>query len=173
MQSFHTLSASSVQCSWFLAPPGLHPRPGVKIRLYSILHRQHPFVSVVSSQGWLGYINPEPRPCSPAPSDPTSLQQQLLNVKPMPSLVIFNFTFTSSILNSVVVGPQARKYFQVMTDPADPRYTIFQNVDCNVAAFVEWQSHPIVDVRGIVESQQVSQWLSLSADKSYVHNASS
>lgn len=87
--------------------------------------------------------------------------------------VTFTFTFTSSIFNSIVVGPQARKYFQVMTDPANPRFTIFQNVECNVAAFVEWQTHPFVEVRGAFPSQEVSHWLSLSPDQSYVHNISS
>jgi len=82
---------------------------------------------------------------------------------------IINFTFDSfntSILNCVVLGPKSRKYFQVMTDPSDPRYTIFQNVNSQVAAFIEWKQHPVVEIRGIVENQAVGQWISLSPDRS-------
>ncbi|KAF9463453.1 hypothetical protein BDZ94DRAFT_1192832 [Collybia nuda] len=79
--------------------------------------------------------------------------------------VTFTFNYNSSILNSVVVGPQARKFFQVMTDPADPRFTIFQDVETNAAAYIEWQAHPVVEIRGIIASQRVSQWLALAANQ--------
>ncbi|GLB35696.1 hypothetical protein LshimejAT787_0212610 [Lyophyllum shimeji] len=83
------------------------------------------------------------------------------------SLLTFTFSsFNPSILNSVIVGPHSRKYFQVMTDPADPRYTIFQNVNTQVAAFIEWKQHPVVEIRGIVENQAVARWISLSPDRS-------
>jgi hypothetical protein len=80
-----------------------------------------------------------------------------------------NFYITSfkpTILNSIIIGPDQRPIMYVVTDPQMPGYTIFRNVRGQSVALIEWQTHPLVEVRGVFSKRRVKDWMKLSADKS-------
>jgi hypothetical protein len=49
-----------------------------------------------------------------------------------------------------------------------PDYTLMKNATGTGLALVEWQDHPLVEVRGEFMKQSVRGWLKLSEDKTSV-----
>jgi len=49
-----------------------------------------------------------------------------------------------------------------------PDYTLMKNASGTGLALVEWQDHPLVEVRGDLIKQGVRGWLKLSEDKTSV-----
>ncbi|KAJ7822816.1 hypothetical protein B0H14DRAFT_2370489 [Mycena olivaceomarginata] len=87
---------------------------------------------------------------------------------PLPMFVSFRFTsYSPSILNSTVMGPQAQTYFHVNTDIPTPGFTVITNSANQPTAIIEWARHPVLEIRGIVPKQQTSQWLALAPEKRY------
>ncbi|KAF8209121.1 hypothetical protein K438DRAFT_1573248 [Mycena galopus ATCC 62051] len=87
---------------------------------------------------------------------------------PLPMFISFRFTsFSPSILNSTVVGPQGETYFRVSTDIPTPGFTIITNSSNQPTIIIEWSRNPVLEIRGIVPKQQTSQWLALAAGKRY------
>ncbi|KAJ7463959.1 hypothetical protein FB451DRAFT_1492001 [Mycena latifolia] len=85
-----------------------------------------------------------------------------------PTFMSFRFTsFTPTILNSVVTGPQARTYFRIATDSPTVGFTVIHNLANDPMVIIEWARHPIIEIRDIVSKRQTSQWLTLSPDKTY------
>ncbi|KAF8348546.1 hypothetical protein F5887DRAFT_1157016 [Amanita rubescens] len=79
---------------------------------------------------------------------------------PAPSSNSLKLEFTSfnpSVLNCTVLGTQGQVFYQVVTDPHNPGYTVLKNASGKNVALVEWQGPPargdsssrIMDVRGI------------------------
>ncbi|KAJ7269618.1 hypothetical protein C8J57DRAFT_1066756 [Mycena rebaudengoi] len=88
---------------------------------------------------------------------------------PTPAFLSFIFASTDgTVLNSTIIGPQSRKYFQVSTDSTTSGYSVVQNSQLESVAMIEWGNNPIVEIREIVARQQTSQFLPLSPDKSQV-----
>ncbi|KAF7342249.1 Auxin efflux carrier [Mycena venus] len=84
------------------------------------------------------------------------------------NLVVFHFaSFKPSILNCTVLGKNTYPYFTVTTDPAIPGYTAVKNADGKPMALIEWKDGPLVEIRGILPKQRVSDWLTLSGDGSH------
>ncbi|KAJ7893365.1 hypothetical protein B0H14DRAFT_3671853 [Mycena olivaceomarginata] len=87
---------------------------------------------------------------------------------PLPMFVSFRFTsYSPSILNSTVMGPQAQTYFHVNTDIPTPGFTVITNSANQPTVIIEWARHPVLEIRGIVPKQQTSQWLALAPEKRY------
>ncbi|KAK0203600.1 hypothetical protein DFS33DRAFT_813659 [Desarmillaria ectypa] len=86
---------------------------------------------------------------------------------PVPAnYVTFYLTsFNPSMLNCTVIGPQQCPYFNFVTDSNMPTYTVLKDAKDRSIALVEWQSHPLVELRGVVSKQKVRDWLQLSQDK--------
>ncbi|KAK7462826.1 hypothetical protein VKT23_007403 [Stygiomarasmius scandens] len=81
-------------------------------------------------------------------------------------LVTFSFTsFSPDLNNCVVMGPHQQPYMYITTDLRWPTYTIFQDVQGEIIAFIEWQDHPLVEIRDVVSKCRVADWLSLAADR--------
>ncbi|KAH9478614.1 hypothetical protein JR316_0009071 [Psilocybe cubensis] len=79
----------------------------------------------------------------------------------------FYFTnFSPDILNCTVIGPQAQVYYRIVTDNQMPGYTVVKNSEGKNVSLIEWQSHPMIEVRGLLTKQYVRAWLALTADKS-------
>jgi len=99
-----------------------------------------------------------------AQSSPTKFQAS-------PSeLVTFSFTsFSPDLNNCVVMGPHQQPYMYITTDLRWPTYTIFQDVQGEIIALIEWQDHPLVEIRDVVSKCRVADWLSLAADRKWVH----
>ncbi|PBK79922.1 hypothetical protein ARMGADRAFT_950281 [Armillaria gallica] len=74
-------------------------------------------------------------------------------------------SFNPSVLNCTVIGPQQRPYFTFITDPNMPTYTVLKDAKGRSTALVEWQSHPLVELRGVISKQKARDWLRLSQDK--------
>ncbi|EEB88319.1 hypothetical protein MPER_13903, partial [Moniliophthora perniciosa FA553] len=55
--------------------------------------------------------------------------------------------------------------YYIVTDPQQPGYTILRDVQGKSVALVEWQAHPLVEIRGVMSKQYVRDWLKLSSDK--------
>ncbi|KAJ7306906.1 hypothetical protein DFH08DRAFT_620273, partial [Mycena albidolilacea] len=81
-----------------------------------------------------------------------------------PSMFIcFRFTsFSPSILDCNVMGPQAQTHFHVSTDIPTPGFTTIFNTENQLTAIIEWLPKPVLEIRGIVLKQRVSGWLALS-----------
>ncbi|KAF8635460.1 hypothetical protein AX15_000436 [Amanita polypyramis BW_CC] len=78
-------------------------------------------------------------------------------------------TFTSynpSILNCNIICSQGQIYYQVFTDPHNPGYTVIRNASGKNVALIEWQSRPLIEIRGILSKHLVADWLKLSQDRS-------
>ncbi|PPQ72693.1 hypothetical protein CVT26_002910 [Gymnopilus dilepis] len=91
----------------------------------------------------------------PYPSDPTC------------SCTSFYFTsFNPDVMNCTVVGPQAQQLYRVVTDKNMPGYTQIKKADGSNMSLIEWKSHPLVEIRGLLAKQSVGTWLGLSADQS-------
>lgn len=82
------------------------------------------------------------------------------------NLVTFYFTsFNPHVLNCTVLGPHSQPYFQVVTDVTMPGYTVIKNVKGSSVALIEWQAHPLIEIRGVLSKQNVGRWLRLSSDR--------
>ncbi|KAJ6508125.1 hypothetical protein C8R45DRAFT_815015 [Mycena sanguinolenta] len=67
---------------------------------------------------------------------------------PIPMFVSFRFTsFSPSILNSTVMGPQGKTYFHVSTDVPKPGFTVITNSTNQPTIIIEWRKHPVLEIR--------------------------
>ena len=74
-------------------------------------------------------------------------------------------SYNPSVMNCSIVCAQGQAYYQVITDPHNPGYTVIRNASGKAVALVEWQSHPLVEIRGILSKQPIGDWLKLSQDR--------
>jgi hypothetical protein len=88
------------------------------------------------------------------------------------SLTLSFPTFNPSDLNCTATGAQGQTYYSIVTEPHNPGYTIVKNASGKSIALIEWQSHPLVDIRGIFSKQSVKDWLKLAADRRSVFSSS-
>ncbi|KAF9073996.1 hypothetical protein BDP27DRAFT_1214976 [Rhodocollybia butyracea] len=96
-----------------------------------------------------------------------------VNSPPPPASDLVTFYITSydpDILSSKVIGPNQHRYLHIVTDPNNPRYTVFQNAHGKSVALVEWQSRPLVEIRDVMSKIPARDWLRLTPDgrKSYL-----
>ncbi|ESK92448.1 hypothetical protein Moror_4485 [Moniliophthora roreri MCA 2997] len=85
---------------------------------------------------------------------------------PPPNMVTFYLTsFNPDVSNCTVIGPSQTPSFYIVTDPQQPGYTILRDVQGKSIALIEWQAHPLVEIRGVMSKQYVRDWLKLSSDK--------
>ncbi|KAL0579255.1 hypothetical protein V5O48_002759 [Marasmius crinis-equi] len=85
---------------------------------------------------------------------------------PVANLVTYYLTsFNPDLLNCTVIGPSQRPSHFVITDPQQPGYTLLKDGKGKSIALVEWQAHPMVEIRGVMSKQHVRDWLGLSSDK--------
>lgn len=104
----------------------------------------------------------------PAPSVMGALPYPSAPSYPIAPNNVISFTFTSlnpTILNCTVLGPQNRPYFLIVTDASMPGYTLLKDVETKNVALVEWQHSPLVEARGILQKQRITDWLKLSSDR--------
>ncbi|KAJ7031888.1 hypothetical protein C8F04DRAFT_1360577 [Mycena alexandri] len=105
-------------------------------------------------------------------SNPNSARPSIFGALPFPANAtptFFSFRFTSfspTILNCNVIGPQSRPYFRIVTDNPMPGVTVFQNSNGQNIALIQWHRHPEVEVRNVIARQRTSEMLSLSPDQS-------
>lgn len=104
----------------------------------------------------------------PAPSIVGALPYPSSSSYPLPPADLITFTFTSlnpTILNCTVLGPHNRPYFQVVTDASMAGYTLFKDAESKNIALVEWQNTPLLEARGLLQKQKISNWLRLASDR--------
>lgn len=90
--------------------------------------------------------------------------------QPLPTADLITFqisSFSPDILNSTVVGPNQQTYMRIVTDPQNPTYTLFQRSQGRSCALVEWQRHPLVEIRDVMSKRPARDWLHLNADERY------
>ncbi|KAF9058527.1 hypothetical protein BDP27DRAFT_1240773 [Rhodocollybia butyracea] len=90
-----------------------------------------------------------------------------VNSPPPPTSDLVTFYITSydpDILSSKVIGPNQHRYLHIVTDPNNPRYTVFQNAHGKSVALVEWQSRPLVEIRDVMSKIPARDWLCLTPD---------
>ena len=86
-----------------------------------------------------------------------------------PDSVTFRFTnFNSTILNCVVLSPQSRVAYRIVTEPTTPACTIWKDTENRNIAMVQWQPNATLEVRGVTPRQRVRDWLHLSPDSRFV-----
>jgi hypothetical protein len=86
-----------------------------------------------------------------------------------PNVLSFHFTsFSPTIMNCTVVGPQSRTFYRIMSDPnGSPFCTIIREFEGQNVALIEWQPHPNVEIRGVAPKQRAQTWIGLSSDRAY------
>ncbi|KAJ7691007.1 hypothetical protein B0H17DRAFT_935402 [Mycena rosella] len=124
--------------------------------------------------GWPNTENPNaspPRGTIPQPSIFGALPYPTPVSSPTPAsspFITFRFTSLSpTILDSVVLGPQSRTHFHIITDAPMVGFTIICDSANQPTIIIEWVEHPIIEIRGILSKRRTSNWLVLSADNSY------
>jgi hypothetical protein len=104
--------------------------------------------------------------CVPPPSVYGALPSPAM--APVSNMVVFHATsFSPTILNSTVVGPQGQVYFHIVTDNELSGYTVFKDAQNKSIALIEWKTPPTVELRGIM-SGSARSWLKLSSDRRHV-----
>ncbi|KAK2461182.1 hypothetical protein APHAL10511_006709 [Amanita phalloides] len=103
-------------------------------------------------------------------STATALLPSIFGALPYPSapsssLKLMFTSFNPSILNCGVVSGEGQVLYQVVTDPHNPGYTVLKNASGKNVALVEWQSRPLVEIRGILSKQHIGDWMRLSRDR--------
>ncbi|KJA22817.1 hypothetical protein HYPSUDRAFT_185870 [Hypholoma sublateritium FD-334 SS-4] len=87
----------------------------------------------------------------------------LPSMEDIPSAMIFTFNMpNSSILNCSVFGSNAAPYFTITTNSTS---TTIHRRSGEVFAVINWQSHPTIQARGVLDPQRTAQWLRLSQDR--------
>ncbi|KAJ7354112.1 hypothetical protein DFH08DRAFT_691395 [Mycena albidolilacea] len=119
--------------------------------------------------GWPNAANPNAGSSgsgsSPQPSIFGALPYPSRN--PTPMFMTFRFTqFSPTIMDSTVIA-NSRTYFRVKTDAPTVGYTVIYNSANQPTIVIEWLKHPVIEIRDILSKRQTSQWLELSADKTY------
>lgn len=82
-----------------------------------------------------------------------------------------SFFFTSlnpNILNCTVVGAQNRPQYTITTDGQMAGYTTIKNSSGQTVSLIEWQSRPMIEIRGVLPKQNIRSWLALNSDKRFV-----
>ncbi|KAF9460041.1 hypothetical protein BDZ94DRAFT_1170561 [Collybia nuda] len=88
------------------------------------------------------------------------------SMSPSPNMAVFHATsFSPTIFNSTVVGPQGQVYFHIVTDNELSGYTVFKDAQNKSVALIEWKTPPTVELRGVM-SGSARSWLKLSPDRS-------
>ncbi|KAJ7625741.1 hypothetical protein FB45DRAFT_1030076 [Roridomyces roridus] len=83
-----------------------------------------------------------------------------------PTFFSFRFTsFNPNVLNCVILGPQSRPHFRIVTDTPLPGVSVLQNSNGQNVALVQWHRHPEIEIRGVVNRQRTSAALTLSRDQ--------
>ncbi|KAK7047304.1 hypothetical protein VNI00_006535 [Paramarasmius palmivorus] len=80
---------------------------------------------------------------------------------------VLRFVFTSlnpDVLHCTVIGPNMQPHFYIVTDPASG-FTILKRHDGKAFGVIEWQSHPIVEIKDLVRKQLSAHFLRLSSDQ--------
>ncbi|KAF9049499.1 hypothetical protein BDZ89DRAFT_1154387 [Hymenopellis radicata] len=120
-----------------------------------------------------GWFNPDNQnsinngPWSPTSPPPPSIFGALpFSSEPKPETILqFVFTFESTILDSTVVGPRNRTYFHIANGQPREGTTLFRDAEGRNFAVIDWQQHPVVELRDLLERQAVSSWMPLSSDR--------
>ncbi|KAL0960280.1 hypothetical protein HGRIS_011908 [Hohenbuehelia grisea] len=86
-----------------------------------------------------------------------------------PAIIAFYFDLNPTLFNCVVTGPDNKTLYTIATDSPSPGFTIMADAHGKALVVVEWQSHPIVEVRGVVQKQHAARFLALSSDKNARH----
>lgn len=140
------------------------------IHTFLAMSFHHPFGSW--SEGGQGYSSSN-SPFSSGPSQP-SIYGALPYVSDpaYPNMVTFFFTaLNPGVLNCTVVNAQAKPVFQIVTDSQMQGYTMIKNAEGRNVSLIEWQAHPMIEIRGHVTKQYVKNWLGLTSDKRSVIGA--
>ncbi|KAL4267528.1 DUF6593 domain-containing protein [Pleurotus pulmonarius] len=106
-------------------------------------------------------------PCSSRPSVFGALP--FTGPSTQPAVLAFNFVFNPTITNCIVTGPDEQPYYRISTDNPTPGFTFIHNIQGRPIVVIEWQAHPVVEVRDIIPKQLVSQWLELSSQRNSRH----
>jgi len=83
-----------------------------------------------------------------------------------PRRYIFTLTaFNPDVTNCTVLGPQRRPIAYIVSEPQMPGYTTIRGLDGKGLALIEWQEHPLVEVRGVFSKRRTKEWLALNEER--------
>ena len=81
-------------------------------------------------------------------------------------VLTFQFTaFNPSIFNCTVVGPDTQVHYTIVTNDHMPGYTVIKDRRGASLTLIEWQLHPLIEIRGSLSKQPIHSWLALTPDK--------
>lgn len=122
-----------------------------------------------------GWFNPEnPNSINNGPWTPASPPQpSLFGALPYtgaagdadPTTMRFIFNFNHTVLNSSVVGPRDREYFNIMHNTPNRNNTLFRDAEGRSIAMIDWNGTPKVEIHALLQRQNASSWLALSTDR--------
>ncbi|KAL0950438.1 hypothetical protein HGRIS_010388 [Hohenbuehelia grisea] len=86
-----------------------------------------------------------------------------------PAIITFVFDLNPNLFNCVVTGPDNQLIYTITTDNPRPGFTLMANARGQPIVVVEWQAHPIVEVRDAIQKQHTSRFLPLNSDRNARH----
>ncbi|KAF5329969.1 hypothetical protein D9611_010509 [Ephemerocybe angulata] len=107
------------------------------------------------------------------PAAPPSIYGALPFAAPRKQSPLLSFQISGmnpDVLNSIVMGPNARHCFSIATSPASfhqPCVTVVRNDQGAPIARIEWHQRPVVEVENMIPKTMASQLLPLARDMSY------
>ncbi|KAF5374433.1 hypothetical protein D9615_009045 [Tricholomella constricta] len=85
-----------------------------------------------------------------------------------PSYVTFSFMGLSpDITNCTVFGPRFATYYNILTNPSTPGFTVIQDMNERNVAAIGWKQPAFVEISEMVTRQKTRQWLRLSPNGTY------
>ncbi|KAF9020556.1 hypothetical protein BDZ89DRAFT_1202816 [Hymenopellis radicata] len=81
----------------------------------------------------------------------------------------FGFKYETTIVNSIVFGPNKRPFFRVANDLPRHGCTTLTNTEGTDFAVIDWgtgESQVLVEMKDVLDKQTVAAWMPLSADRS-------
>ncbi|KAJ7117173.1 hypothetical protein C8R44DRAFT_739016 [Mycena epipterygia] len=75
---------------------------------------------------------------------------------------------SSTLLDSIVFGPNSQLYFRVSTASRPLRYTAIHDSTNEAVTVIKWLKQPVIKIRDVITKRAVSQWLVLSSDKKFI-----
>jgi hypothetical protein len=119
--------------------------------------------------GWKNPANPDAAPPGTIPQPSIFGALPFATGNASPKFIPFRFTsFSPTILNSTVTGPNSQTYFRVKTDVPTVGRTVIHNSANQPMIVIEWVKPPVIEIRDILSKRHTSKWLALSADRRYV-----
>ncbi|KAJ6457689.1 hypothetical protein C8R45DRAFT_844244 [Mycena sanguinolenta] len=106
--------------------------------------------------------------CDSLPSAYGALPCHIPRLRPVQFCVSYTFVcFGATILNSVLIGPDADTQFHITSDEWESERTVVEEADGTRVALILWEEQPTIKIDDLGWTMQTSQWLYLASNRAF------